>query len=168
MAFPHMPPESVGKKDFETAPYYSNRGYRLSFHYDSARTEGDIKRNNDLGHWLNQSFVTRLVSLLEYHSVIGKSTAIDKTIDGWRDIDLARRLRNKFSHAPGHFDKTDPEARKLFRGLSDHYPHAGVWNADVASVYPIPIDEVLEPMKDASKRYAASLLKRDHGGTGTA
>lgn len=55
-------------------------------------TKKDIQRNNEIGHWINENVVVRLCAILQSHSILSEKVSIDKSIDGWKEVDLLRRL----------------------------------------------------------------------------
>jgi hypothetical protein len=147
--FPYAPDTAVGAQVAETPPYYRQFGIHLAFHFDQRLTRDDIARMNAIGHWLNQNFVVRLCALLESRGVISEQTSIKHDLRGAAQLDLVRRLRNKFAHSSGKYDPTDAEQKKLLGKMGK------VLEIDVSTAqdFPLAIDEVLEPLFNGCKAY---------------
>jgi hypothetical protein len=154
----------VGKVTFSTAPFYQRRGHNLEFHFAEPLTEDDVRRIREIGHWINQNYVVRLCALLESHGVVPKEGKgkICKELPGHEEIDILRRLRNEFAHSSGRYDATDPEARKLYERIVDHF-RIQTDDPSSAKDYPIPIDTVLVPLTQACKRYVVAVKGEDFG-----
>jgi hypothetical protein len=151
--FPYLSPSLVGETEFPTAPYYQLRGFRVMFKFASPLTAEYIQEFNDLGHWINQNFLLRLFAILEAHGIISSSIRIDPNADGHEEVDILRRLRNQFGHGSGRYDPGDPEEKKLYQRIVDHFHLTEHQHSESEGIYPIPIDQVLVPLAEGAKRY---------------
>ena len=91
--FPYMDERVIGATACRTAPFYQNRGHKITFNYSQPLTADDIELANRVGRWLNESLVVRAIAVLEYHGVVSNSVRIDTSLDGHDDVDILRRLR---------------------------------------------------------------------------
>jgi hypothetical protein len=158
---PFMKDHMIGKTTCPTAPYYKVRGYDAKITFAEPLTGQKIRELNEAGHWINQGFVVRLYALLETHKIVGAGRTewgkIRQDIDGWKDIDLLRRLRIKFAHTLGFYRSDDPEHEKLRQELIEHFSLKEENVLAQTEMFPIPIDTVLIPMGESVKRYVEAL-----------
>lgn len=152
--FPYMPDDAVGKSSFATGSFYRERGHDASINFGRPLSETERAAWNSIGHWMNQNFIVRLWSILDESGQAHPK--IDKNVDGADEVDIIRRLRNKYGHSSGACNPSDPEDRKLKNRIIDHF---GLSEADFADEdFPIPIDKVLMPLAQGTKRYLAVKL----------
>ena len=112
------------------------------------------------GHWINEAFVVRLCAVPDAHDVVNGLKPIDTSLDGHKEVDICRRLRNVIAHQTGEINskksrKTDQMMRQVF-GLGDE-----------PSMFPkkfrLDKDRVLRPMWKGCKRYCLALLEKERG-----
>jgi hypothetical protein len=154
--FPYLPPNLAGKTEFATAPYYQRQGFGLTFKYSSPLPAERIQEFNALGHWINQNFILRLYAALETHGIMSNNIRIDDKADGHDEVDILRRLRNRFGHGAGRYDPCDSEHKKLYERIVAHFKLTQDLDSEREGVYPIPIDQVLIPLAEGCKRYVQS------------
>ena len=149
--FPPIQPEAVGKRAFATGKYFKERGYDVTCTFSEPITEAKRERMNAIGHWINQNFIVRLFSIVESTGIFTENAKINQSLPGWEELDMVRRLRNKFGHSSGFCDANKPDHRKLRARLvekfslrdGDHLPH----------LFPIPVDHVVVPLAEGCKVY---------------
>jgi len=146
--FPKAKVEHVGLKQISSPSYYANRGFNYKLEFDKPLEPEDVKRLNKLGHWLNQSFLVRLYSILEYNKIIGDNISIDKSLPGNEELDILRRLRHAFGHT-STYNPNDPDKKQLYDRIVKHFR---LTNPDLNEL-PIPIDQVIEPILRSIKIY---------------
>jgi len=155
--FPYMPPDVVGQQNVQTAPYYLRHGHHLTFSFGAPITETVRADINAVGYWINQNFILRLYAVLEAGKVIGNGIRIDKGIDGHKEVELVRRLRNKFSHGTGVYRATESQDRRLRKQLLQHFPVADREPPDSSGWFPIPIQKVLVRLAEGCERYVRGI-----------
>lgn len=153
--FPYMSQHNIGAREIITAPYYSSRGFHVIFQFDQPLDDAHISKNNEIAGWINQNFIIRLHALLESYSV---ANPIDHSVDGWKDVDLVRRLRNVFAHKNGKYDPTDHEDVKLVEELKRHLCVSEILNNGIE--FGLSIDTGIEPLFNGCKKYIHGLLCR--------
>lgn len=152
--FPAIENEMVGQTRFSTAPFYQNKGLNIVFTLSSPLTLEKIQEINEIGRWVNQSFVIRLCALLESYHLISKNEKerIDQKIDGHEDVDILRRLRNVLAHTSGRYNPKDSEERKLYERIIEKYS-INIKEQEIANEFPLHIDTFLLPLAEGCKRY---------------
>ncbi len=58
--FPTMKNNLIGLQKFSTAPYYQNKGHNIEFQFSNPLTSEKIDEINQIGRWINESYVIRL------------------------------------------------------------------------------------------------------------
>jgi hypothetical protein len=153
--FPRLSTELVGHTEFSTPPYYGNMGLGVWFRFTSPLTSEFITEFNDLAHWINQNFVLRLYAVLESNGLISPIIRIRPDIEGHDEVDILRRLRNSVGHGSGRYDPTDPDKRQLFQRIVAHFDLDVGEDSERGGQYPLSISEVLIPLAEGCRRYAA-------------
>ena len=150
--FPAMCNNMKGHSSLHTPEFYvAHLGFCITSYFDQPLTEERIHKNHEIGHWINQNVIVRLCALLESYHILSKTICIDKSLRGWKDLDLLRRLRNHFAHGSGKYDSNDGEQRKLAQELICHFKLGN--NLEDLTGFPLPIDEVIHPLFEGCKKY---------------
>ena len=152
--FPCVDDSSVGVKILLTPPYYRNQGINIVHTFEeplSVEIKDEMLR---IGHWINQNFIIRLCALIESYQLISNSIEIDFTLDGAEQLNIVRRLRNRFAHSSGRYNpkKQDLKTMKLMG------KHLGI-SIEGRTDWPLAIDTVLERLLEGCKLYAEKKLK---------
>ena len=153
--FPAIDESAVGHSSFPTAPYYQQAGIHIKFWFAEPITLNQVQTINSIGHWMNQNFAIRLCALLEYHGVIPTQSQgkLNKSLPGFQDVNIVRRLRNVLTHTSGRYNTSDAEERRLYETMVTHYRVEGADSA-TATEFPLSIDAVLVPMARGCQEYA--------------
>jgi hypothetical protein len=155
--FPRLSTDLIGHTEFPTPRYYEDMGLGVWFRFSSPLTSEFIMEFNDLAHWINQNFVLRLYAVLESNGLISPTIRIRPDIEGHNEVDIIRRLRNTFGHGSGRYDPADAEKRELFERIVSHFDLEVGEDSEHEGKYPLSISEVLIPLAEGCRRYAASL-----------
>ena len=139
--------DDIGK--IEIGPYKIREELEAYVRFDKEISEEIRELNNSVGHYLNQNFIIRLYSLLNYHNVLGSLKKLDKNVPGWEDIDILRRLRHKFGHALGKYNKGNGDDLKLWESIQTKYKPGIPETED----YAINQDKVINPIIKSIYRY---------------
>jgi hypothetical protein len=119
--FPRLEQELVGQQEFESPDYYKRLGFKASFEVPEGISQEFVDGFFEVGHWINENFLLRLWAVLESRKSVGNTIKIDKTLDGWENVELLRRLRNKVGHGSGEYDPDDPDKQMLWEMIVWHY-----------------------------------------------
>jgi hypothetical protein len=126
-----------------------------------SRLHLDRLRNTPDGHWINEAFVVRLWAVLESHGIATGSKRIRQDLEGWRAVDICRRLRHEIGHATGDID--DREARRLATQMVEVFdvePHDSIFEGK----FVLSKDKVLRPMLAHARNYCELLLASEAAG----
>jgi hypothetical protein len=146
--FPTVNQELIGHRRFATAPYYLRHGFKAQIELSQPITAEFIKRNRQLGKWINENALIRLYGILSYHGFLGE---IDKTLSGWREINLMRRMRNAFTKTPLNYRPGDTDNIRLRDEVIDYF---GLRKEDFPEEeIPTPLDTVVEPIFKGCREY---------------
>jgi hypothetical protein len=155
--FPRLSTNLVDQTEFPTPPYYGNMGLGIWIRFSSPLTSEFITEFNDLAHWINQNFVLRLYAVLESNGLISPTIRIRPDIEGHNEVDILRRLRNSFGHGSGRYDPDNADKRQLFERIVSHFDLDVGEDVENEGKYPLSISEVLIPLAEGCRRYAASV-----------
>ena len=157
--FPYMTHDLIGHSIFNTAPFYQARGYNIQFQFGEPLNQSRLDELNSICHWINQNYLIRLCSLLEYNEIIPREDQgrLDNSREGFDDIDILRRIRNIFSHTSGRYNSSDPDEIRLYNRIIEQY-HLDRSTIINANEYPIPIDKVIIPITEGCKKYIQSIV----------
>ena len=160
--FPYLDDSAVGRNIFRTAAFYRIEGFDVHFSFNRPLTETDVDRIRSVGHWINENYLIRLCALLEYYDIIPKSEneKIDKDLNGSDELDILRRLRNKFVHKSGKYNSNNPKERKLYERIVKHFGVVLAKDPSTAKQYPISIDLVIKPITEKCKEYIIELKNK--------
>jgi len=157
--FPTMKEDLVGAYNVSTAPFYQLKGLAVKLQFTQPLTSETIEEINQIGRWINESYVIRLCALLEFHGIIPQKGqgCINKCMEGHEEVDILRRLRNELVHRSGQHNPDDRENRKLYERMVQHFS-LKTKSSTTASKYPVQIDRLLQPLTSACKRYVQGHL----------
>lgn len=96
----------------------------------------------------------RLCAILESHGVLSETICIDQSIDGWKEVDLARRLRNVMAHTSGRYNPSNTDHKTLLGELVSRFKLSNTNRRE----FPLDIDKVIYPLFEGSKRYVRGKL----------
>jgi hypothetical protein len=146
--FPTLPAGLVGCSEFETAPFYKSRGYNVQIKLGSPITKEYIEHTLILGKWINENSVIRLYGIMDHSRLL---KGIDKNIQGWREVDLMRRMRHVFTKTRLNHRPNDPrniklreEIIKYFSLREEDFPEGHI---------PTPIDTVVDKIFNGCREY---------------
>jgi hypothetical protein len=124
---------AIGLDGYISSPWYQARGAVYFVNHAEPLTAKDVKELNYIGSFINRSFIISLVALLEEHKVVLFGSGPDTSKDGGNHVKLTKLLR----HIPKYFKRVFP-------------------NRDLS--LSIPIDAVLEPLKDGVLAYIRATI----------
>ena len=139
--FPTMGSNMIGQTNAIPPPFYQMHGFRIELRFEKPLTDEQINVMNNIGRWVNQSFIIRLCALLEsYHIIPPKGHGhINKQFDGHEAIDIIRRLRDVFAHTSGRYNPNKRRENKLYRRIIESYS-INAEDPSTASEFSVPID----------------------------
>lgn len=150
----------LGKSKLAWRSAVKSRGFSVSFSFDNAISEEDRLELNSLSDYMNQNFIVRLHSLLEYEGIKSKGISIDKSLSGHEMIEIIHFLRKQFAHRHGKFDPNDSSSVQLRKRLFDTF---GIpENESLPDQFPLDKKRVIEPIVEGVKLYVNDFWKKNH------
>lgn len=146
---PHTKKSAVGKSGYCAPRWYAERGANCSVHLPAPLTDKDIPELNDIGNFVNRSFVIWMAAILESFDVVRYGEEPDRQKPGGEHAQLVKWLRNRFAHGQWRLNPNDKRHSETLKLLKKLFP--GVAPTD--NEFPIPIDTVLEPLKNGVLEY---------------
>ena len=110
-------------------------------------TEQFIARQRQLGRWINENALIRLFGILHYRGVFQK---LDRSLPGYTEMDILRRIRNALTKTPLDYRPDTGENRRLRDAIIQHF---ALGEHDIQEQIPIPINKVIDPIFGACRQY---------------
>jgi len=140
---------AVGLTGYISPGWYQSRGATYFVNLVTPLKQEDVQELNHIGSFINRSFVISIMAVLEEHGVVPYRSDPDRSKNWGDHVQLIKWLRNRFAHGEYQYD-------------SGKNTHVDTWNL-LATLFPnraasspnfgIPIDSVLEPLKDGVLAY---------------
>lgn len=145
---PYGDATAVGARGYISPPWYQARGATYFVNLGQPLSMNDVTELNQVGGFINRSFVIAVVAILEETGVVPNKTAPDRRKPGGDHVRLLKRLRNHFAHGEWQYDAGKQDHRMTRTLLEQLLPAAAHANGFVYS-----IDTALEPLKDGVLTY---------------
>ena len=146
---PHADASAVGLRGYDSPAWYREHGAAYFVNLAEALTLEDVRELNEIGQFINRSFVISMAAILEAYGVVSDSAKVDRDRKGGDHIQLVRWLRNRFAHGQWTYDPKDKyhvEMRELMEKLFSKA-------IDGEGAFIVSIDEILEPLKNGVLEY---------------
>jgi hypothetical protein len=140
---------AIGMTGYMSPPWYQARGATYFVNLAQPLTGADVEQLKQIGSFVNRSFVIALAAILEETNVVPYQRSPDLKKDGGEHAQLAKCLRHRFAHGDWTYDDADNKHNKTRALLQKLFPTVPQLGTD----WVIPIDEILEPLKDGVLRY---------------
>ncbi len=135
---------------FPSTPYPESRFTEIvspSWYQQIAGVGGQVsflkpvtgKTLNNIGKFVNESFVIFMMAILEEFEVVSDEKPIDLSKEGGKYVQLVRWYRNRFAHGESEFDPANPKHVETRALLEELFPNL----AKSTTGFPTSIDSVL-------------------------
>ena len=142
---PLIDDSAIGKSGYISPAWYSDRGATYFVNLAEPLKKADVQELKDIGNFINRSFVISMVAVLEERNVLPSGTNLDDldcSKSGANHVKLTKLLRHKFAHGKLNAAKLKRISDLFKKVFPDRDPGLS-----------IPIDDVLEPLKDGVLAY---------------
>ena len=146
--FPALSKDMIGMTNIFTPSFYAYHGFSAQIQLNKPISSEYIEQNRRLGKWINENAIIRLHGIMNYYKLTHE---IDKSLSGWKEVDLMRRMRNAFSKTPLNYRPEDPDNIRLRDELIEHFKL--IKNNFPENEIPTPIDKVIEPIFKGCREY---------------
>jgi len=146
---PFIDTSAIGKKGYISPEWYQDHGAVYFVNLAKELTAADVKELNQIGSFVNRSFVISIAAVLETNGVVRCGANPDRTKPGGHHVQLTKWLRNHFAHGEWVYDANNPKhikTRKLIENLFSS-------GAADGTGFITSIDSILEPLKDGVLAY---------------
>jgi hypothetical protein len=147
--FPYISERNIGRNYLLPPTYYRNEGINFKIQLDKPIDESIREELNTIGHFVNQNFILRLFSILNYYGFVSDNVTLSKQSPGFQEMDIVRRLRNKYAHSLGKFNPENSEDQKL-KDIMEEYFELDIGDYDEI---PLNISAVIDKLIDGCKKY---------------
>ncbi len=132
--------------------------FDIEFTFQNPITNQTRKELNILSEYLNQNFIVRLHSLLEYEGIKSDGVTIDTELEGHNMIEIIHFLRKQYAHRLGEFDPNNKESKKLRTRLFKEF-HIDQ-SESLPTQFPLDKNRVIKPIVDGTKKYVKALWEK--------
>jgi hypothetical protein len=146
---PYTDDSAIGIRGYLSPPWYRQRGAIYFVNLAEPITREDVSELNEVGLFINRSFVIAMASILEAFDVVPYGQPPNRSKAGGDHAQLTKWLRHRFAHGDWEFDPTNEDHIKTRALLERLFPVAAKKGRGVL----LAIDEILEPLKDGVLKY---------------
>ncbi len=149
---PYTGASAIGMESYSSPGWYQARGAAYFVKPAQPLTAEDIQEINQIGEFVNRSFIISMAAILEASGVVPYKADPDRTKHGGDHVQLTKWLRNRFAHGKWEYNpkkRTNIKTRQLLEKL---FPAGTVGNPG----FVISIDAILEPLKNGVLDYILS------------
>ncbi|MCX6027650.1 MAG: hypothetical protein NTY23_15625 [Chloroflexi bacterium] len=146
---PYAGESAVGQRGYASPAWYRARGAVYFVDLAQPLTDGDVRELNEIGGFLNRSFVVSMAAVLEEYGVVPYRANPDRSKEGGDHAQLTKWLRHRFAHGEWEYDAGDPEHVKTRQLLEELFPE----EAKKGTGFLTSIDGILEPLKNGVLAY---------------
>lgn len=146
---PYTDESAIGVQGYISPGWYRSHGAVYFVNPAQPLTAADVKELNQIGSFVNRSFVIFMAAILETNGIVPYRQDPDRAKPGGDHVQLTKWLRNRFAHGEWMYDPSNPkhvETRGLIESL---FPNA----ASGGTGFITTIDSILEPLKDGVLEY---------------
>ena len=146
---PFIDESAIGRTGYISPEWYRERGAVYFVNLAQSLTAGDVQELNQIGSFMNRSFVISMAAVLEEYKVVPYKSKPDSSKEGSKHVQLTKRLRNRFAHGQWEYNadcNKHVETREL---LEELFPEGSA----KGSGFVTSIDDILEPLKDGVLAY---------------
>lgn len=158
---PYIEKRSIGKKKLKSKTKVSSIDFEVEFNFPISLTKQMRIDLNVLAQYLNQNFIIRLHSLLEYEGIKNGKGTIDDTLIGHEMIEIIHFSRKQYAHRHGKYDPNDSDSVMLRDRLFKTFNIDP--NESLPDEFPIYKNRVLTPIVRGTKKYVKAFWEKNRG-----
>lgn len=151
--------DKVGKSELNWGTNTNSGWIDISFCFKSPISNVSRLELNRFSEFMNQNFIVRLHSLLDYEEIKGEKTSIDKSIAGHEMIEFIHFLRKQYAHRHGSFDPSDPDSVKLRNRLFEKFKINP--EESLPTQFPLDKNRVIKPIVEGTKTYVRGFWQKN-------
>jgi hypothetical protein len=145
--------DKIGKSELKWGSNINSEWVDIQFNFKQQISIEIRNELNRISESINQNFIIRLHSLLDYEGIKNGKSLIDKSIEGFEMIEIIHFLRKQFAHRHGNFDLNDIDSIKtrerLFKDFNiEHYE-------SLPNQFPLDKNRVILPIVNGTKKYVS-------------
>lgn len=149
-----------GKSQLSWSSTIPSQKIQINYNFSKEITDETRFELNKLSEYLNQNFIVRLHSLLEYEGIKDDNIKIDKNLEGHEMLEVIHFLRIQFAHKDGVYNPNNKDAQKLrerlFRTFNIHP------NESLPNQFPLDKNRVILPIVEGVKKYVNAFFSSNN------
>ena len=149
---PRTDPSAVGLSGYISPCWYQAHGAVYFVNLAQPLTIGNVDQLNQIGNFVNRSFVVTMAAILEISGVVPYRQDPDRTKSDGDHVQLTKWLRNRFAHGEWGYNSSDPKHVETRLLIEELFPQG----AASGQGFITSIDTILEPLKDGVLAYISA------------
>jgi hypothetical protein len=143
--------DKIGDSQLSWGSSTDSNWFDIQYNFTKPITQESREELNRLSEFMNQNFIVRLHSLLDYEEIKSKKVSIDKSLSGYKMIEVVHFLRTQFAHRPGRFDPNDNDSVILRERLFEEFNISP--EESLPDQFPLDKNRVIVPIVNGVKNY---------------
>lgn len=143
--------DKIGNSQLSWGSKIDSGWFDIQYDFKKPITEESRKELNRLSEFMNQNFIVRLHSLLDYEEIKSKKVSIDTSLSGYKMVEVVHFLRVQFAHRHGRFDPNDNDSitlrERLFKEFNINPEES------LPDQFPLDKNRVILPIVNGVKDY---------------
>lgn len=143
--------DKIGDSQLSWGSKTDSGWFDIQYNFKNPITEKSREELNRLSEYMNQNFIVRLHSLLDYEEIKSKKVSIDTSLSGYKMVEVVHFLRVQFAHRHGRFDPNDNDSEILRERLLKEFNISP--EESLPDQFPLDKKRVIVPIVNGVKEY---------------
>lgn len=154
--------DKIGASHLSWGSKTNSGWFDIKYTFNESISQESRTELNKLSEFMNQNFIVRLHSLLDYESIKSKTVSIDTSLPGHKMVEIIHFLRIQFAHRHGIFDPQDEDSVKLRKRLFNEF---GINQEEsLPNQFPLDKNRVILPIVNGVKEYVKAFWDKNKKG----
>jgi hypothetical protein len=142
---------SIGLNELKWRSKIPSNSFEIKYSFNCPITQQSVLELNSISEYMNQNFILRLHSLLEYEGILGAKTNINTKIEGFKMLQFIHFLRKEFAHKTGKYYNDSKDSTKLRNELFAYFKIDS--SESLPNQFPLDKNRVIKPIVEGVKKY---------------
>ena len=133
--------------------------FKVEYKFDKPINDELRSELNEISEYMNQNFIVRLNSLLDYEGIKNNNVKIDDELIGNKMIKAIHGLRKHFAHRLGDFNPDDEKASEFRNELFEEFDIDP--SQSLPNQFPLHKNKVIKPIVEGTIEYVSAFWKKN-------
>jgi hypothetical protein len=143
--------DKIGNSQLSWGSKTDSVSFDIQYNFTKPISEESREELNRLSEFMNQNFIVRLHSLLDYEEIKSKNVSIDRSLSGYKMVEVVHFLRVEFAHRHGRFDPNHKDSITLRERLFTEFNISP--KDSLPDQFPLDKKKVIIPLVHGVKDY---------------